>query len=439
MAQSFTFDALSSTATQAIASLQSLATQAEPYLGRLLALAEEHPGSAAGGAFVCYLVLCRALRFRRTRKKLASYPYRTRADYRHMTAQHAFEIHKYLFELEFPLLANRSLEFALFRTYGIPTISRLLVATKQLSTPEFAPKRYVDTEVITGEFMSFAPGSERANTAIARLNYIHSMYRASGKISNDDMLFTLALLVLEPVRWIDRYEWRKLTDLERCAFGTFWKSVGDAMEISYHELKSAETGWTDGLHWFEELEEWTKRYEETYMVPDVANKKTADETTAILLWDVPKAMRPFAFKVVSSLMDDRLRKAMMFKKNVHLAFRIRAFFIRHFALPRPWFLRFQRISEKPNKYGKTYLLEWQNEPWYLEPTFFNRWGPKAWFRWAMGRPYPAVGKYGSEGFDIQRVGPAKFDGKGLSEIEKTKSMLMAQGRSGCPFAFSGKH
>ncbi|KAK8166722.1 hypothetical protein IWX90DRAFT_466108 [Phyllosticta citrichinensis] len=428
-------EALSSAAIQALASLQGLANKAEP----------QHPRRAAAGAFVGYIVLCHALRFRRTRKKLSSYPYRTRADYRHMTTEHAFEIQKYLFELEFPFVASKALEFALFRTYGIPSISRLLVATKQLSTPEHAPKRYSDTEVIIGEFVSFAPGSERANTAIARMNYIHSVYQASGKISNVDLLYTLALFALEPVRWIDRCEWRKVTDLERCAFGTFWKSIGDAMEISYDELRSAGSGWTDGLHWFEEVEEWAKKYEETDMVPDVANKKTADETTAILLWDVPKAMYPFAYKVVSALMDDRLRKAMMyeapsetFQKNVYLAFRIRAFFLRHFALPRPWCLRFQRIAEEPNKNGKTYLLKWPNEPWYLEPTFFNRWGPKAWFRWAIGRPYPSIGKYGSEGFDIQRVGPKTFEGKGLSEIDKTKAKLLAQGRSGCPFAFAGK-
>ncbi|KAK8240368.1 hypothetical protein HDK90DRAFT_548539 [Phyllosticta capitalensis] len=416
-------------------------------------LSEAHPRSTAGGAIVCYILLCHALRFRRTNKKLASYPYRTRADYRNMTTQHAFEIQKYLFELEFPFTTNKALEFALFRTYGIPSISRLLVATKQLSTPDRAPKRYVDTVVLIGEFMSFPPDSERANAGIARMNYLHSMYQASGKISNADLLYTLALFALEPRRWIDRCEWRKLTDLECCAFGTFWKSIGEAMEISYEEMQSAGTGWTDGLHWLEDLEEWADEYEKKCMVPDAANKKTADETTNILLWDVPKALNPAAYKVVSSLMDDRLRKAMMwvirptdwaladcdavFQTNVERGIRLRAFLLRHFALPRPQFMKFQRIAEEPNKSGKTHLLEWVAEPWYIEPTFANRWGPKAWLKWMAGRPYPTPGKYGSEGYDLQRVGPATFEGKGLSEAEKTKSKLMAQGRGGCPFAFGG--
>lgn len=52
------------------------------------------------------------------------------------------------------------------------------------------------------------------------------------------MLYTLSLFVTEPIRFIDAYEWRSLTELEKCALGTYWKSVGDAMGISYEPLPS---------------------------------------------------------------------------------------------------------------------------------------------------------------------------------------------------------
>jgi hypothetical protein len=58
---------------------------------------------------------------------------------------------------------------------------------------------------------------ERANAAYARLNFLHSHYQKAGKISNDDMLYTLAVLALEPKRWIEQYEWRNLNDMELCA------------------------------------------------------------------------------------------------------------------------------------------------------------------------------------------------------------------------------
>lgn len=44
-----------------------------------------------------------------------------------------------------------------------------------------------------------------------------SKYQKAGKISNEDMIYTLALFALEPARWIKRYEWRELTDLEYCS------------------------------------------------------------------------------------------------------------------------------------------------------------------------------------------------------------------------------
>ncbi len=138
-----------------------------------------------------------------------------------------------------------------------------------------------------------------------------SVYQKSGLISNDDMLYTLSLFALEPSRWIARFEWRSLTDMELCAMGTFWKSIGDAMQISYTELPSQEKGWKDGLHWLEEVEEWSKAYEASHVVPDAYNKKTADETTNLLLWDVPERLRPYGRNAVSALMEENLRNAMM--------------------------------------------------------------------------------------------------------------------------------
>ena len=103
------------------------------------------------------------------------------------------------------------------RTYGVPTISSLLCSTRQLSEVEFAGRRYADTSLLISEFLSWAPDSDRANSAIARMNYLHGLYQKSGKISNDDMLYTLSLFVLELRQWIDDYDWRTLTDMEVCA------------------------------------------------------------------------------------------------------------------------------------------------------------------------------------------------------------------------------
>lgn len=83
------------------------------------------------------------------------------------------------------------------------------------------------------------------------------------------------------------------------------------MGISYEKLRGAKEGWRDGLNWLEDLVEWSQRYEEEHMLPHIDNKKTAEETVAILLWNFPIFLKPYGESVVSTLMDDRLRTAMM--------------------------------------------------------------------------------------------------------------------------------
>lgn len=157
------------------------------------------------------------------------------------------------------------------------------------------------------------PSSPRAHASFARTRFLHAGYRASGKILDDDMLYTLSLFALQPIRFIDRFEWRRLSDLERCAIGTFWKSAGDALGISYEKLPSGGVaGFKDGIQWLEEINAWSEEYEAEKMVPDVKNRETADQTTAVLLYMLPKALHPVGLQFVSFMMDERLRRAMLY-------------------------------------------------------------------------------------------------------------------------------
>lgn len=162
-----------------------------------------------------------------------------------------------------------------------------------------------------------SPTSLRAYTSFARTRYLHAGYRASGKILDADMLYTLALFALQPIRFIERFEWRSLSELERCAIGTFWKSAGDALGVGYEALLSGAksgdgSGFRDGLQWLEEVEKWSLEYEKRFMVPDVKNRETADQTTAILVYMLPKWLCPVGVQFVSFMMDDRLRRAMLY-------------------------------------------------------------------------------------------------------------------------------
>ena len=301
---------------------------AEDFMGSMGNLTDSDPSASQLSAhafslyhylLVClsYLTLVAIFRNHHLRSKLSKYPYTTRASFASMTNEDAFLIQQNLSELEFPFMFDKSLQFALFRTYGIPTISKLLVQTSQFSDESTATKRYADTVLLLAEFMGYHPTNPRSIEAIGRMNYIHSRYQKSGKILDDDLLYTLALFAGEPARWIDKYEWRKLESFEKCAIGTFWKAIGDAMGISFKKLRSGKEGWVDGLQWLDELNEWSAEYEKRVMVPDENNHKTAEQTVAILLYSIPGYAKATGRKIVSALMDDRLRKAMMYVQVLH--------------------------------------------------------------------------------------------------------------------------
>ena len=197
------------------------------------------------------------------------------------------------------------------QTYGIPTISSLLLQTSQLSNPATSFKRYADTGALIGQFMTYPPTSPRARTVIARTKFLHAGYRASGKILESDMLYTLGLFATEPIRFVQRFEWRDMIDLEQCAIGTYWKSLGDALGIRYDLLPSGKIGFQDGLHFLEELREWSAKYEMDYMRPDASNRLVADKTMDVVVYGFPDWVRGLGVGLATCVMDDRLREAMM--------------------------------------------------------------------------------------------------------------------------------
>lgn len=111
----------------------------------------------------------------------------------------------------------------MFKPFATPSVSKLLVSTREFM--DRCPRRAEDTELILSEMLDAYPRIqnerrlnahisekdickqyERRETSIKRLNELHGKY----SISNEDYLYTLVLFVLEPIRWINSWEWRKL-------------------------------------------------------------------------------------------------------------------------------------------------------------------------------------------------------------------------------------
>ena len=133
-----------------------------------------------------YLLLVQFLRFRRAKAMVETFAPTGRDSFREMTTEDAQTILKTLAELEFPKLYSASMIVAIVRTYGIPSISSVLVQSGQLSHVDNASKRATDTGALLLEFGLNKPTSNRAIEAIARTNYLHSKWQRAGKITNDE-------------------------------------------------------------------------------------------------------------------------------------------------------------------------------------------------------------------------------------------------------------
>ena len=114
----------------------------------------------------------------------------------------------------------------------------------------------------------------------------------------------------------------------------------------------------------------------------------------------------------------------------------RKYFLRYLTLPRPHFLRYERLTPDGNEKGPHFLLEYDGAPYYVKPTLYNRWGPGAWITWLRGLPLPGDegDKYFPNGYHITNVGPRAFEGKGQSYIHQTKERLQKERTGSCPFA-----
>lgn len=299
----------------------------------------------------------------------------------------------------------------------------------------------MQTDVLITEFMAHAPTSERTFKAIARMNFIHSHYQKAGKLSNDDMLYTLSVFITEPVAWVQRLEWRPMTEMEICAIATFWKGIGDAMNISYEPL--GDSAWKGGLDFYRVIKSWAESYERQYMVPNQYSKLIADETSALLLFHVPKICKPTGLKAISALLPDHLRTAMRYERPsagyftlVNTALGIRRFILRYLSLPRPNLFRRQRCSKADSATSKYHFLNYQAHPFYVKPGFLNRYSPLALIMAALGHDVPGdkSGEYFPEGYNIEDIGPKNMLGKGSEEMLTTFEILRKERTAGCPFA-----
>jgi hypothetical protein len=135
------------------------------------------------------------------------------------------EAYRLLASLEFPWDLQQALSFALFRTYAVPSIGTLLAQTGELVVR--TQKRYEDTGLLLDAPLEHGLHSPEGRTAFRRINAMHRAY----DISADDLRYVLSTFVVSPIRWLDAYGKRPLTDHERTASAHHYREVGRLMGI----------------------------------------------------------------------------------------------------------------------------------------------------------------------------------------------------------------
>lgn len=214
----------------------------------------------------------------------------------------------------FPWDIERALEFALFRTYAVPSISGLLAQTGEFVRR--TRKRYDDTELILYEVLEHGFESERGRRAIRRMNQMHGRFA----IPNEDLLYVLTTFIFEPIRWVEQFGWRPMTANEQQAFFRYYCELGRYMGIQaipsdYHEF-----------------EQFNRHYEQTHFQFAPSNRAIGDATMNLLLgMYAPKLLWPLLRPLAYALMDEPLLDAFAFphpsqrlRQQVRTLLRLRA-------------------------------------------------------------------------------------------------------------------
>ncbi|MCK7625703.1 DUF2236 domain-containing protein [Streptomyces sp. RS10V-4] len=213
---------------------------------------------------------------------------------------------------EFPWDVTRALELALYRTYAVPSIGRLLAETAELT--DRPQKRYDDTVLLLDTVVEHGFGSEDGRTAIRRINRMHRSY----DISNDDMRYVLSTFVAVPIRWLDRYGWRRLSSHEKRAMAAYYGTLGRHLGIS------------DIPRTYQEFEECLDSYEAAHFGFDPGARRVADASLELMAgWYGPLA--PVVRGASLALLDDALLDAFRYDRPrpavrtaVHTALKLRA-------------------------------------------------------------------------------------------------------------------
>lgn len=203
------------------------------------------------------------------------------------------EIYQIITGHEFPWDMNQALGLALYRTYAVPGIGGLLARTGEFT--ERTQKRYDDTGLILEAIGEHGFDTPEGRAGIRRMNQMHGHYA----IPDHDLRYVLCTFVTVPIRWLDAYGYRPLTDAEKVASAHYYRQLGAMMNI-----KDIPATW-------QEFGEAMDGYERDHFGYDAGAVAVSDATLDLMATFPPtdRAPKRLVRRFALSLMDDALLDA----------------------------------------------------------------------------------------------------------------------------------
>jgi ER-bound oxygenase mpaB/B'/Rubber oxygenase, catalytic domain len=201
------------------------------------------------------------------------------------------EIYRIVAAHEFPWDLHQAMSFALFRTYAVPAIGRLLAETGELE--QHTQKRYDDTVLLLDEPLRSGLHSDAGRRAVRRINQMYAGYH----IAPADMRYVLSTFVVVPKRWLDAYGWRPLSPAEVRASVHYYRELGRLMGIR------------DVPATYAAFEELMDSYEARHFATDDGGRRVADATLRLLASFYPAVPRRPVEVLSRALMDEPLLAA----------------------------------------------------------------------------------------------------------------------------------
>jgi hypothetical protein len=214
------------------------------------------------------------------------------------------EIYRVVIAHEFPWDLHQAMSFALFRTYAVPSIGRLLDETGEFRRA--TQKRYDDTVLLLDEPARAGLHSSSGLRAIRRVNQMHGAY----DISNDDLRYVLSTFVVVPKRWLDDFGWRPLSSVEVRASVRYYRELGRLMGIR------------DVPVTYQGFEELLTSYEAEHFAFDEGGRRVADATMGLFTTFHPAVLAPVVRAASLALLDDPLLAAFGFRTPSPVARRL---------------------------------------------------------------------------------------------------------------------